>query len=104
MSVLAPAFSNRSTHSEFPLEQAHLRAVLPSCINMFHRGSHIIMVLATIIHENLIAKKNFVLHKMTKNFLCEFFTSNITYGEYMAHIDMNENIATRKFLTQKFCE
>ena len=60
---------------------------------MFHRGSYI-MVLATVIHENLIAKNFFVLCKMTKKFLHDFFTSNITYGEYMAHTDMNENIAT----------
>ena len=35
---------------------------------------------------------------MSKN----FFTSNAICDEYMACIDMNENIVTRNFLTQNF--
>ena len=42
-----------------------------------------------------------------KNFCCSntnFFLLVILYREYMARIDMDENIVTRKFLAQKICE
>ena len=33
-----------------------------------------------------------------------FFTSNTIYGEYMARIDMNENIVTKKFFNTKLMQ
>ena len=42
---------------------------------------------------------------MTKNFDVKFFLlvyNTIIYCEYMARIDMKENIVTQKFLTQNF--
>ena len=36
---------------------------------------------------------------MMKFFMRKFSTSNTIYGEYMANIDLNENIVTQKFQT-----
>ena len=56
----------------------------------------------TVIYENFVVKNIYFVQSDEKLLRENFFTSITIYDEYMARIDMNENIITQKFLTQKF--
>ena len=55
------------------------------------------------IHYIIVICENFVFLPARNDeiFCVKNFTSNTIYSEYMACIDMDENIVTWKFLTQK---
>ena len=50
--------------------------------------------LNNVIVKILLILQNFCFTQSDKFFVQNFFTSNIIYGEYMAHIDMNKHIVT----------
>ena len=57
--------------------------------------------LDTVIHKKFVVK----MHEVMKIFLHENSLPVLTYTVNIWHtLEVNENIITRKFLTQNFCE